>query len=89
MTRLDEKISPIIKQLNQMGYRTVVSCAGRRQGAQKANGYISFLGHISKKRIIAVCKILGLKDIVVIYTSNPGATFTNIKFDALGGRHRW
>ena len=84
----DEKLSPITKQLNEMGYKTVVSCAGRKQGVEKAAGYISFLGHIAKAEIIKVCDGLGLKEIKVAYSSNPGATFTNIKFAALGGRHK-
>ena len=84
---MDERISPIIKQLNKMGYKTVVSCTGRKQGVEKANGYISFLNHIGKAEVIAVCEALGLKEIKVTYSANPGADFTNIVFAALGGRH--
>lgn len=89
MARLDEKIEPIIKHLNEIGYKTVVSCAGRKRGIDKADGDISFLNHISKAEIIEVCEALGLTEIKVFYTSNPGATFTNIEFAALGGRHYW
>ena len=84
---MDEKISHIIKQLNMMGYKTVVSCTGRKRGGEKANGYISFLNYIGKAEVIAVCEVLGLKEIKVTYSSNPGADFTNIVFSALGGKH--
>ena len=87
---LDPKIKPFVENLNELGYRTLSSCAGRHNSSNK-RGYITLIGYLEDDDIVIALERMGLKRVKIKYSnvfhsvSMGHVKCTIVEFTGLGG----
>lgn len=86
--KVDPRLRPAVKKLNEMGYRTDYSCSGHKDKGGKVNkGYVSILGRHNVDEVKKVARKVGLSRPNVMVRRKRGhpCQRTIIDFKGLGG----